>query len=48
MRFDENNKYTENLSEGVSPHLNYDNFLLSLKTNFIYFLNEDYNFLFVI
>ena len=47
MRFNEENTFTANLNEGISPQMNFDTFSSSLETTFIFFLNEDVNYLIV-
>ena len=47
MRFDDNDQYTPDLSEGSSPEMNFDTTSSSFKTSFILFLNEDFNYLLV-
>ena len=47
MRFDDDENYTYDLKLGTSPSLNFDTFWYSLRTNTIFFLNEDFNTLIV-
>ena len=47
MRFDDQDQYTYILSDGISPYMNFDTFAFSVRTTFIFFLNEDINYLIV-
>ena len=47
MRFSENDQFTPDLKAGISPPLNFDNIGFSIRSNLIFFLNEDTNILIV-
>lgn len=43
IRFDENDNPAENLKDGTSPRINYDEFLNGIVAVFVLLTNEDWN-----